>query len=74
MAAKESQEMRNALRLVAEGVPVRIAAAQSEVWFTSVYARLAQARKRIEKDAKTKGVHPRVTSEAVAQRIIKGKD
>lgn len=44
MPAKQSAEMREALRLVAQGVPVRQAARQAGVHWTSLHTALKKLR------------------------------
>jgi hypothetical protein len=74
MAAKQSQEMRNALRLVAEGYGVRPAAKVAEVWYTSVYAVLAKERRAVVDSAKAQKRELRdkdTAAQAIAARLLK---
>lgn len=52
MAAKQSQEMKDALALVRSGIPVRKAAEVSGVWFTSLYA--AMKKQDVQQPTKKK--------------------
>jgi hypothetical protein len=56
MAAKQTQEMRDAVAMVLAGVPVNEAAAVCEVWPTSIYAALRKEGKKVPKPQETKPV------------------
>jgi lambda repressor-like predicted transcriptional regulator len=49
MGAKQSAEMKKALALVEQGIPIREAARQAGVWYTSLHAAL----KKIKESDKT---------------------
>jgi hypothetical protein len=62
MAAKQSQEMRDALKRVAEGIPPRVAADASGVFWTSVYQALAKERNTAGRN---------LTNESAARAILR---
>jgi hypothetical protein len=64
MPAKQSQEMRDALMLVANGATPRQAAdlSANAVWFTSIYSTL--------KREKEKAKDPAMSNTEAAQRIL----